>query len=134
LRNNNTYNYNNNNHYRVKLNYPDNQISEFLNIYFLNKKKLNKIPQYENPCIFIIYLNNDNYGGKVGVVVETNDRVYWGGFLESYWNEKPKCDENSNVLKLYLPKGKYKFYAENKTSIWRNEINVSHDCSSMALN
>ncbi len=122
------------NGYELKIIYPDNSTSkEYLQINFYQKKPLKKAPKYNYPSVVFFYVTNTNYGGEISLVVESKEKVYWGGYLEKYWNKIPDCQTMNDVIKFYLPKGKYLFYAENNQSFWKNTLEVDNNCQAMRL-
>lgn len=121
--------------YRLKLIFPDNSIgTEYLILSFYDKEKLTYEPYYEYPSILFFYVTETNNGGKISVTLEDKNNVYWGGYIENYWNELPDCQTSQNVVKFYVPKGKYKFFAENNKSLWTNSnLSVKNNCQGQRL-
>ena len=120
--------------YDVRIIFPDNSVSKVSSkVYIYQKKPLKKQPEYDYPSVVFFYVTETNNGGEISMVVESKEKVYYGGLLKNYWNEIPNCQTENDVIKFYLPKGKYKFYAENKKSFWYNSLIVDKECQATRL-
>lgn len=122
--------------YKFKLIFPDNTISEQYGVMsFYDTKPLNYTPYYEYPNVVFFYVTESNNGGQISITLESDHTVYYGGFLKSYWNEIPDCQTKESIVKFYLPRGNYKFFAENKKSLWSNNaLIVNNECQGIRLN
>lgn len=123
-------------YYKFKLIYPDNTLTKEYGIMsFYEMEPLNFTPYYEYPSVVFFYVTESNNGGQISIVLESDEIAYYGGYLKNYWNEIPDCETTESVVKFYLPKGNYKFFAENKKNLWtNNSLSVNSECQGIRLN
>ena len=120
--------------YDVKIIFPDNTVSKvYFKVFLYQEEPLKNTPEFDYPSVVFFYVTESNNGGEISLVLESKNKVYWGGFMDEYWNEFPDCQTTKNVIKFYLPKGNYTFYAENNKSLWSNSLMVDKYCQGMRL-
>lgn len=122
------------NNYKMKIVYPDSEVSKvYGDIFLYETKPLKRKPNYELPSIVYFYTSNDNQGGPISVTIESNTKSYWGGYMDKYWNTTPNCSTTEDIIKFYLPTGDYSYYAENNNGLWKDDIAIYNDCVGINL-
>ena len=124
----------NKDHYKMKIVYPDNEVSKvYGDIYLYESEPLKRIPSYQSSNVLYFYTKNNNHGGPISVTLENNIKTYWGGYLNNYWTSAPNCNANEDVVKFYVPNGDYQYYAENNNGFWKKDITINSSCIGIKL-
>lgn len=116
---------------RISMLYPDGTSSSYFEFEIFDSNPIKDLPEFFEPQIVIIYTNEDNGGGDILVDIKKNLHF---GFIKNIHSTKPKCNESSGIVKLYLPMGKYEYYAYNDLDIWEGSFNVKPGCNTLRLN
>lgn len=115
--------------YMFKYIEPGGLVSSNSEILIYDKKPLTKLPESEEPHLFMFYTNNIS-AGDIRIYIK-NESL--SGMLQGSFYGSPKCSEKKNVVRLLLKPGKYKYFAFDKIHFWEGEINVTNKCSSLRL-
>ena len=125
--------------YGIKLRYPDNEISEqfIINFKIINNSPLSEDPTYFYPSTLTIYTSSPYNGRDILFSLRDSDEKSTSIlFLKKFWNySSPDCSTINNVIKFYLPKGNYKYYAysESGQEFWNGELDVETSCKILNL-
>lgn len=122
------------NNYKMKIVYPDKEVSKvYGDILLYSTKPLKRAPDYVYPKVVYFYTSGNNNGGPISVTLESSTRTYWGGNMDKYWNTEPDCSTEQDILKFYLPNGKYSYHAENNNGLWKSDFIIDRDCLGIKL-
>ncbi|WAC02955.1 hypothetical protein N7U66_04820 [Lacinutrix neustonica] len=81
-------------YYKFKLIYPDNSMTDYGIMSFYENEPLKYTPYYEYPNVVFFYVTESNNGGKISMILESDNIVYNGGSITNYWNEIPRLSNN----------------------------------------